>query len=84
MEVTKQADHHRFVIVNKEGMYLGRTGWLDVAAEAEVFDAAEAAEALIMVRGSAAWRISAHMPAPYAPENTRKLWNFLEHVRAAA
>jgi hypothetical protein len=72
----------KFVLVNKEGMYLGQHGWVELAKNALLLDAEQVFRAQKMHAYTFAWLYA--VEADYSPEPTRALPHFQDHIRAAA
>lgn len=77
----------QFILINKEGLYLGETSWVTMAAYARKFDADEAAELVLRRKDCFAWRVGEVPPTgSYEPERLQNnpAWrdNFVQ-VRAA-
>jgi hypothetical protein len=74
----------KYMLMNKDGYYLGQTAFVPFAADARVFDAEEAAIELNRRKGECfAWQILSQT-GDYSPERTQRLPAFRDTCMKAA
>jgi len=73
----------KYILINKEGLYLGETQWVELASFARRFDAEEISVALLRHNGAFAWRI-VEPTGGYEPERTRNRPEFRETCAMSA
>jgi hypothetical protein len=73
----------KYMLMNKDGYYLGQTAFVPFAADARVFDAEEAAIALRQHTDCFAWQILSQTGG-YSPERTQRLPAFRDTCLKAA